>query len=237
MQISRTALLLAALMACASATGFVSQPSEANAPKPQFEDTIPKEFAGWRSIDERGLVVSNPEANELLRKLYGDLLSRIYVNKAGYRIMLSLAWGANQTGNLQAHLPTVCYAAQGFAVEPRPPADIATPFGHIDAARIATVSGARHEPVTYWLTNAGELVAGATGKRWAQIRMWLEGTIPDGMLFRVSSIDTDTDRAFAVQEQFVADLLANLDPGLRKRLSGLGPAVPVAAAGSPQLIE
>ena len=78
--------------------------------------------------------------------------------------------------------------------------------------------------MTFWITNAGRLATGPVDKRIAQLMMWLNGTIPDGMLFRVSSLDTDTDRAFTMQQQFAADLLARVDPGLRKRLSGLGPA-------------
>ena len=46
--------------------------------------------------------------------------------------------------------------------------------------------------------------------------------IPDGLLFRVSSIDPDQARANRVQRQFVDQLLQTLSPPDRKRLSGLG---------------
>jgi hypothetical protein len=49
----------------------------------------------------------------------------------------------------------------------------------------------------------------------------LTGQIPDGLLFRISSIDTDKQRAFSMQQQFAADLLASVPPATRKRLSGL----------------
>jgi hypothetical protein len=42
------------------------------------------------------------------------------------------------------------------------------------------------------------------------------------MLFRVSSIDLDRKRAFALQDRFVTDLLKAVSPEGRKRLSGLG---------------
>jgi EpsI family protein len=42
-----------------------------------------------------------------------------YVNASGYRIMLSLAYGSDQRGALQAHKPEVRYPAQGFTLHGR----------------------------------------------------------------------------------------------------------------------
>ena len=52
---------------------------------------------------------------------------------------------------------------------------------------------------------------------------WI-GQIPDGLLFRVSSIDADAVHAFKAQQQFVADMMAAVPPEVRQRLSGLKPA-------------
>jgi len=52
----------------------------------------------------------------------------------------------------------------------------------------------------------------------------LTGQIPDGLLFRVSSIDPDTARAYTMQDQFIADLLKAVNDKDRKRISGLGSA-------------
>jgi hypothetical protein len=54
------------------------------------------------------------------------------------------------------------------------------------------------------------------------MRFALTGRIPGGMLFRVSSIDVDQQRAYHLQEQFAAELLQAVSPEGRKRLSGLG---------------
>jgi hypothetical protein len=50
----------------------------------------------------------------------------------------------------------------------------------------------------------------------------LTGRIPDGLLFRVSSIDPDPARAWRKQDEFVGQLLAALPPAERWCLSGLG---------------
>ena len=58
-----------------------------------------------------------------------------------------------------------------------------------------------------------------------EIRFALTGRIPDGMLFRVSSIDRDAAHAYDVQDAFIADLLEAVSPEGRKRLSGLDSGV------------
>jgi hypothetical protein len=58
-------------------------------------------------------------------------------------------------------------------------------------------------------------------KRLVEMRFALTGRIPDGMLFRVSSIDIDAKRAFEAQDAFIRDLLAAVPPEGRQRLSGL----------------
>jgi EpsI family protein len=158
----------------------------------------------------------------LLDKLYTEILSRTYVNSSGYRIMLSLVYGSDQRGSLQAHKPEVCYPAQGFKLETNEPGRLVTPFGDIPVRRLYSHLGPRHEPVTYWFAVGGEAVLGTTQKRMVDLRYFLTGRIPDGLLFRVSSIDMDVARAHQMQDQFTNQLLQAASPADRMRLSGLG---------------
>ena len=96
------------------------------------------------------------------------------------------------------------------------------PFGEIPVRRLLTSIGARQEPLTYWFTVGDRAVQGAIQKRIAELVLGLTGRIPDGMLFRVSSIDPDQARAHQLQEQFINQLLQAVSPAERKRLSGLG---------------
>jgi EpsI family protein len=232
MRLQPTAIVLAALMCCTSVAGVVTRPTATTTNPPRLELNVPKRFGGWAELQEKGVQVSDPRADELVRTLYGEILSRSYVNQGGYRIMLSLAWGANQTGNLQAHRPEVCYPAQGFKLLMKKDGKLATTFGSIDVVRLDTVLGTRHEPVTYWLTNGNQVVRTPWDQRMAQIRLWMTGEVPDGLLFRISSIDADTDQAYAMQQKFAADLLASVPAKFRTRLSGLesNPTVAVGAA-------
>ena len=101
---------------------------------------------------------------------------------------------------------------------------LATPYGDIPVRRLFATMGARQEPLTYWFTVGDKAVLGTTQKRLVELSFGLTGRIPDGMLFRVSSIDPDQARAYRMQEQFVNQLLQTVTPAGRKRLSGLGEA-------------
>lgn len=190
-------------------------------PAIDLETMVPRRFGGWREESRPVAQVINPQTRELLDKLYSQILSRTYVNAEGYRIMLSIAYGNDQRGDLQAHKPEVCYPAQGFTLQSMTAALLATEFGSIPATRLFTTMGQRKEPVTYWFTVGDSAVQSAIQKRIVEFRYGLTGQIPDGMLFRVSSIDGDQARAFQFQDQFVTELLGAVAPADRIRLSGL----------------
>jgi EpsI family protein len=225
MRAARTPLLLGALMLAASIGAIVARPSvkvSAERPAVSLEATVPAQFGDWRE-ERQGLVqLVNPQTQELLDKLYSEILTRVYVNANGYRIMLSLAYGSDQRGGLQAHKPEVCYPAQGFAVKRNEAMLLKTAFGEIPVRRLFTTRGARQEPVTYWFTVGDRVVQGGTHKRIVELSFGLTGRIPDGLIFRVSSIDENQSRAYLLQDQFVNQLLSVLSPAERKRLSGLG---------------
>lgn len=222
---NRIAVLIAALMFSASVGAILLRPDTRVAdlgPGISLETMIPKQFGDWREAPQRGVQVVNPQTQALLDKLYSQVLTRVYINARGYRIMLSLAYGSDQRGSLQAHKPEVCYPAQGFTLHSSKSSQIATPFGEIPAQRLFTTLGPRQEPVTYWFTVGDKAVQNKLQKRLVDLRYGLTGQIPDGMIFRVSSIDPDQNRANQAQDQFIIQLLQAVSPAERKRLAGLG---------------
>jgi EpsI family protein len=191
-----------------------------------LESMVPKQFGDWRDEPQRVGQIVNPQTQELLDKLYSQILTRTYVNRDGYRIMLSLAYGSDQRGSLQAHKPEVCYPAQGFKLHRTEALSLSTPIGAIPAQRLMTSLGPRQEPVTYWFTMGDKAVQTKLERRLVQLAYGLTGRIPDGLLFRISSIDADQARANRYHDQFVNQLLEAIPPGDRVRLSGLGGAQP-----------
>ena len=117
MKLNSTALVLAALMCGAAVAGIAGRPSAKAADRGNaimLETAVPRAFGEWTELPDQKAQVVNPQTKELLDKLYSQILTRTYVNKDGYRIMLSMAYGDDQRGGLQAHRPEVCYPAQGF---------------------------------------------------------------------------------------------------------------------------
>lgn len=223
MKIVSTSLVLACLMALASAGGIAARPSQkAGATGPAFslEEAVPKRFGDWRELQQEGAQVVNPQTQQLLDKLYSQVLTRTYVNSSGYRVMLSLAYGDDQRGGLAAHRPEVCYPAQGFALLGTAESTVNTPFGGIAARRLSTSLGTRKEPVTYWFNVGDTTIRNKFEQRIVEIRLGLSGQIPDGLLFRVSSIDDTPTRAYQMQDAFVADLLGAVGAKDRTRLGG-----------------
>lgn len=225
MFINRIAILAAVLMIAASAGAFALRPNTKLAeigPGISLETIVPKSFGDWREEPQRTAQVVNPQTQELLDKLYSQILTRVYVNAAGERIMLSLAYGSDQRGSLQAHKPEVCYPAQGFVLHRNQASTLTTPFGTIPVRRLFTTLGPREEPVTYWFTVGEKAVQGKVQKRLVDLSYGLTGRIPDGMLFRISSIDRNQGRANELHDNFVNQLLSAVPPAERRRLSGLG---------------
>jgi EpsI family protein len=225
MILNRIAILIAALMFAASGAAIVMRPSAKlvdELPAISLDSTVPRRFGDWREIPLGAIQVVNPQTQELLDRIYSQILTRTYVNSQGYRIMLSLAYGSDQSGELQVHKPERCYPAQGFALEKNVTAFLATTYGDIPVRRLLTRLGPRVEPVTYWFTVGDTAIKGKLQKRLTDLRYGLTGRIPDGMLFRVSSIDADPVQAYRYQDLFVDQLLAEVSADERKRLSGLG---------------
>jgi EpsI family protein len=233
-----TAVLLTALMGAGAATGYATRPGAKQAIKKNsefsLEQVVPQSFGDWQMVRSNGNTVVNPQTQEILDKLYSQVLTRSYVNSKGYVIMLSLAYGDDQRGGLQTHRPEVCYPAQGFKLAQEQSVDIETSFGKIAGKRLDTQLRNRHEPLTYWLTVGSRPITSDFERRLTEMRLALTGQIPDGLLFRISSIDPDINPAGAWRQQaeFVEALLSAVPEKDRRRLSGLGPALSETSKGS-----
>ena len=219
------ALVLALLMiGAALAPSAVTLSPSSNRTEPPFvlEQLVPASFAGWRVVEHGSAQVVNPQTRQLLDKLYSQELTRTYVSGDGYMIMLSIAYGADQRGDLGLHQPDLCYPAQGFTITERLRSTISTDGGKVNVERLEAQQGTRVEPITYWVRIGEQNITGTSlfGRRLEDLRFALKGHAPDGLLFRVSSIDTQRERAFARQDQFVSDLLGAVRPSARTSLVG-----------------
>ena len=187
----------------------------------KISSIIPENFGAWKKMDLSTGVV-NPQQQQLLDELYTELVTRTYASSDGYVIMLSMAYGKNQNDSFQVHLPEICYPAQGFQVGASRKMALATPYGEIPIKQLETTFQSRRvEPVTYWTTIGNHAVKSGLDKKLKEMSYAMQGDIADGLLFRISSIDTDKPRAFSMQQKFIQEMLASITAADRLRLAGL----------------
>ena len=62
---------------------------------------------------------------------------------------------------------------------------------------------------------------GGKETKFEQLRYGFRGEIPDGLLFRVSSITPDAEAGYASQDEFIHQLVDALPNDARLRLAGL----------------
>ncbi|MFS2015741.1 exosortase-associated protein EpsI, B-type [Massilia sp. CT11-108] len=216
-------VVLGVAMAGTSAlTGALTPKQKVAAVQERFdlEAMIPKRFGNW-TVDNTVVPLTPDETQkELIATLYDQTLARTYVNDGGQRVMLSIAYGGDQSKQLQLHLPEVCYVAQGFDMVQDHKAELATHYGSVPVKRLVARQNARNEPITYWVTVGDKAVMSGLGQKYQRFLYGLTGKIPDGMLVRVSTIEADEHSAYRVQDRFVNQMLDAMSPHDRIKLLG-----------------
>lgn len=216
-------LWLGAVMCIAAGLTIAVTPTAKMAdagPKVDLEHMIPETFGDWRVDQSIVPLMVAPDVQAKLDKIYNQTLARTYVNRRGERVMLSIAYGGDQSDGMRAHRPEVCYTSQGFQIVRSLLDQIDTGYGALPVKRLVATSGRRSEPITYWMVVGKWIALSGFGQKLAQLRYGLTGTVPDGILFRVSTIDTEYEQAFAIQNSFVKDLLKAVQPSTRTRVAG-----------------
>ena len=186
-----------------------------------LEAAIPTEFGDWQMLPASSGGIVNPQQTAVIEQIYTQTLSRTYLNRrTGEAVMLSIAYGEDQRDGMALHYPEVCYPAQGFQLISNTKGQLQLPQGSIPVRRLETVLGnQRYEPITYWTMIGQHATLGGLDKKLTEMQYSLRGQIPDGLLFRVSSINRESSRAFESQGQFVAALLPALTPQASVRLA------------------
>lgn len=212
-------ILLATLIAAGLAyAGKPRQKIADSGPRIVLETLVPRQFGVWQIDDRIAPVAPDPSARALINKIYSQTLARTYVDSQGRRIMLTIAYGGDQSDDMQVHKPEVCYAAQGFHILSESLGSLSTPFGVLPVKRLLARQGPRNEPITYWVTVGGRATRTGLRQKLEQLSYGLTGKVPDGMLVRVSSIDRDEAAAYAAQADFVRDMLGAIRSEDRLRL-------------------
>ncbi|MFT3735908.1 MAG: EpsI family protein [Rhodocyclaceae bacterium] len=190
--------------------------------KPDYEQLTPKTFGDWVLLDDGRSAIIDPVREASLIGVYSQVVSRTYLHRpTGRRIMLSLAYGDEQSYSKLLHRPESCYSSQGFRIETFSPAVLSVGQTRVGGFHMRATLGPRIEQVSYFIRMGDEIVAG-TGISMNLVRMHLasQGFIGDGLLFRTSEISSDETASQQLQEVFRADFLAAIKQADRRAFFG-----------------
>lgn len=216
--------LVVGLMLLALLVGKLAQPdrlwTEAIG-NPVYANMLPDHFGDWQRSDLGVQAVVNPVQSEMLERIYSETVAASYIQKSTGRVMiLSIAYGRNQSSDTQLHTPEMCYGSQGFKVGDSQVAHLGTPWGSLPVRQVPTSIGSRSEPLTYFVRNSRRVTTDSSlSRNLARMEVALRGYIGDGLLVRVSEITTRDD-AFAMQSMFLGEFLAALTPAQRELYIG-----------------
>lgn len=221
--VRRRAAIVACLMGASFGGAAAWRPTKRLADsraKVELETMFPKAFGDWALDARMAVQLISPDTQAMLDKIYNQTLSRTYVNSKGDRIMLSVAYGGDQSDGTRAHRPEVCYPAQGFQVAAMRKSAIDVSVRTLPVRQLVATLGSRVEPITYW-TVVGERVAlSGSEQKLAQLAYSVRGLIPDGLLVRVSNVGPAGEAAYALHQAFIAQLALALSPGDRSVVVG-----------------
>jgi exosortase B len=206
------AMLLAVAFTGAAVAAPMMKPLPADTSAVNLERMLPTDFAGWHVDTSVAPVAATPDVQANLDRIYNQVVSRTYVNDAGEQMMLTVAYGGDQSDALKAHRQEACYKAQGFEIQGLEQGRMSIAGRDIPVTRMHAIRPDRSEPVTYWLTMGDQVVMGRLARLETQLASGLRGRMPDGMLVRVSSISADPQAAYAAQQAFIAAAVGAMTP-------------------------
>jgi EpsI family protein len=135
--------------------------------------------------------------------------------------MTLLAYGGQQTDDLQLHRPEICYPAFGFALTRNEAINLPIVDGvGVPARRLIAQSDDQKESVIYWSRIGEYLPTSSAQQREDRLRISLAGVVPDGLLSRFSTVTDDPADAWKVLETFIPALIRAVPAKYRKVLIG-----------------
>ena len=224
----RRTILVSAGMLAAAVLAEAAKPN-ARAPgasaAPRLDKMFPDRFGTWQTDPVTSAFIRPPDEQGKLYGIYDQVLERRYFDTAasGRSVMLSVAFGSEQSAGIQMHRPEVCYQFGGFKVSATQAGKLTLAGQAVPVVKLHAQQSRRSEPITYWAVLGDTVINDRLGFRLQQLRFGLKRQVLDGMLVRVSSLDDDLPRAFALHARFADDLARSVAPLHRARFIGAAP--------------
>jgi EpsI family protein len=187
-----------------------------------LEQMVPLQFGDWHTLPQNDDGVASPVQEAFIKSIYSQVLSRVYADNAGHRIMLSIAYTRDQSDNsgTQSHKPEICYPAQGFQIVSNQKGSLALGNFLLPVRHLVAVQGARIEPISYWTMVGYQPSVTDLVTKLHQLEYGLRDVIPDGLIFRVSSLGADAQVEYQLQNHFIKTLGTVLSSASKSRITG-----------------
>ena len=187
--INRRSLMVGFGLTAGAAFSYFNMPRASATPitKSRFERMIPETVGGWSSRKSAELVL--PAEDDQQDKLYENLETRIYEGNGLPSMMLLIGYSSVQQNDVHVHRPEVCYPAAGFPIVQSKPAEIDFGPRKVFARELVADRGGLKERILYWVRVGEKFPIGWADQRLVMAISNAKGVTPDGLLFRVSTIE------------------------------------------------
>jgi len=214
MDMDRRSLLIGCGLAAVAGLSYL------NAPKASaeiledegFRAGIPDRIGGWRSRKTAELVLPALDEGD---KLYENLETRIYEGRGLPAMMVLIAYSSVQQNDIQVHRPEVCYPAAGFPIISSRNAMLTFDRRSIEAREVVANRGGLLERVIYWVRVGDQFPTTWIDQRIAMAAANLKGSIPDGVLVRISTFEEPGSSTSPELKTFIDAFLRASPPSFR----------------------
>lgn len=221
--LSSAMMLIAAVAVWATPTQYLVDIKH----RAPLSDVVKPALKDWQRDDANQVLITSAVLDEKLQSAYADLVSETYLNPDKKRIMLSVAYSDNQRNGLAVHLPDACYPAQGFEILEKKQIPVTLSDGKtLTVNYMKTRRGARIEPLIYWTLAGDHVYRNDVERKQLTIEYALNNLIPDGLIFRVSTIDSEGTAALAMMTDFIKAFYSSLTLADKTRFFGTDIAEP-----------
>lgn len=216
-KIDRRSVLIGTGLTLAGALSHLASPKVSAKPITQagFRDAIPSKVGGWTSRKSQEVVLPpQDESNEL----YENQETRIYEGPGLPSIMFLVAFSSIQQNDVQVHRPEVCYPASGYPIISTSETKIAYRDRKFSGRELVADRGGLSERIIYWI-RVGDFFPTAWREQRIDMALAnLSGTVPDGVLFRVSTLENPGDTTSAALRGFIEAFLNEVTPSFRQEV-------------------
>jgi EpsI family protein len=214
--VDRRSLLFGGILAAGAGYSVVRKavPEAKRIPQKRFDEIVPAEVGPWHSRKSAELVLPPEDATSEV--LYENLQTRIYEGDRLPSFMALFGYSSVQQNDVQVHRPEVCYPASGFPIIHNTPVELNIGGQRIYARYLVADRKSAHEYILYWIRLGKDFPTNWSQQRLDMAYYNISGVVPDGFLYRSSTIDLPGKDLRGPLEEFSRILCVSANPSFKK---------------------